>query len=617
MIKLYDHYRDAIKELGAVKRAWFTSFNFSCPFFESYLLPPLIGSDKPRNIRDFEILQKELTDQEIEVTVWADAQYLDATEVKRTSFDLIPINMDRLEGFSSQCVFHPKVILLQNEAGDCILGTGSANLSTAAWAHNTECYTFEKIESKEQFYAVKKFFDRLGATIPQEPNNLSEKGAWQFIHSFQNESFWKQFSKGGMNSLEVVSPYFSKDLSHTIRLMTADKYAQPQEITIIPDFSSGKMRARTIPSVEGIHIKIYRTSMYADQNPLLHAKVWRSDSQCAIGSWNFTRPAMGIEGGKSNNVEAGILYQSTVPALATAKEFYKVPIDDVTLQSETEHDDMPKKSNRLFPFDVSVSFDWEHTTYTVTLSGPVNGSVSVNLPDTSSPLLLTEENRSCDVRIAPEEIYKKRLFHYDYGTDRATGVIKETGLTYRNTFGFETLSDLFDAYGTDTLQETSSHSIVEHLRIADNSPGDAIMETKGETSVLSYFKMFQGFKGLRREIERSKSAEELHKKALVYQGNLKEMKGKIEMLLKEPKKEGESNLKNGVLHWFLIEEYNGALELIKNHGCYKTMATTARKDIKKLSMRSLDSTLLKKGEDLDKRKAYLNVIRSKLSEGVV
>ncbi len=80
------HLKNVLRELQTVKRAWFTSFNMSPSFVEGYILPQIVGmEEKPRNIRDYEHLQKKLSDEDIDVRFFCDIRMAELNEGKKTA----------------------------------------------------------------------------------------------------------------------------------------------------------------------------------------------------------------------------------------------------------------------------------------------------------------------------------------------------------------------------------------------------------------------------------------------------------------------------------------------------------------------------------------------------
>ena len=139
--KLIEAFSEQVKYLGPLKRAWFTTFNLNIDFFERHVLSTLLERDKPRSRIDFELMQQTLNgklketkksngeiESAIDVKIFADQRMYDAGDVKRTAIEIYGVNPSLLDKhrFGDSALFHPKVIYLEDEQGQAILGVGSA-----------------------------------------------------------------------------------------------------------------------------------------------------------------------------------------------------------------------------------------------------------------------------------------------------------------------------------------------------------------------------------------------------------------------------------------------------------------------------------------------------------
>ena len=75
-LKTY-HELKLISEVGVLKTAWFTTFNFSIDFFEKYVLSALVKTNPfdLKNIKDFEALNDRILNAEggaVDVKVFHD-----------------------------------------------------------------------------------------------------------------------------------------------------------------------------------------------------------------------------------------------------------------------------------------------------------------------------------------------------------------------------------------------------------------------------------------------------------------------------------------------------------------------------------------------------------------
>ena len=176
-LKLIEAFSEQVKSLGPLKRAWFTTFNLNIDFFERHVLSALLERDKPRSRIDFELMQQTLNgklketkksngkiESAIDVKIFADQRMYDAGDVKRTAIEIYGVNPSLLDkhstrygSFGDRTLFHPKVIYLEGDKGEAILGVGSANLTVSGWSTNQEVFVFKKVEHKKQLDEIQRF----------------------------------------------------------------------------------------------------------------------------------------------------------------------------------------------------------------------------------------------------------------------------------------------------------------------------------------------------------------------------------------------------------------------------------------------------------------------------
>ncbi len=148
-LKPYNEFKKLLSEVGLVKTAWFTTFNFSISFFEKYILSAIVKTNPfdLKNIKDFEALNDRILNSDagpIDVKVFHDYRAL-RPEIKRTSIQTIGIDPKNISDFFNHGVFHPKVTLLLNDKNEAWIIVGSANLTISAWSKNSEGIVFKKI----------------------------------------------------------------------------------------------------------------------------------------------------------------------------------------------------------------------------------------------------------------------------------------------------------------------------------------------------------------------------------------------------------------------------------------------------------------------------------------
>lgn len=616
MFKLFERYKNVIGDLGNIKRAYFTSFNFGCPFFENYLLPALVDIDRPKNLSDYEHIQFKLTESQVDIQVWVDGQYFDVREPKRFAYDLHLVDMKKLNGFSRSQVFHPKVIFLEGEDGGCYIGAGSANLSVAAWSSNIESYQFEKIQTNAQFDSIRHFFLELGVSdFGQFSGDIVDSlESWKFVHSFQTESFWNQFKvNSNCSEIDVMSPYFSSDLNKSLAMMFPES---DNILNIIPDLSSGKIRLQSLPDHPNVKTQFYALST-KDSDRFVHAKVWRSESKLAVGSWNFTRPAMGLAGENrsGNNVEAGFIYSNKKGNLDKNK-MKKIDNPKQYIQTESESDEMPTVQNTLVDFVVEVTYDWQLSQYHVNLIRTEdqledeNEKYSLKLPDYSQEIEFNKEFKSSTLHIVPKEIYKNKLFEIKFtGGRSAFGVIRELKVDFRKSFQYENINDFFDAFQSDEPETLKSGQVIHGLSGIEESTSDPSIDIDIQTPEISYFRFFQAFLNMKRKFSKTTDVSLFQKMILVHQGNLTELKEKCEKVILD------TNKNSKVLRWFLYEEYNALVHFVRQLDVFTSLEPHIQGEVTPLSD-EFQVDMSTKNSDNTKRKRYLKTIKSKIAEGI-
>ncbi|PLK23983.1 hypothetical protein C0V72_07215 [Porphyrobacter sp. TH134] len=217
-MKLLHELKRKVTGMGPLRRAWFTTFNLDIEFFETFILPAVIGSESPRNRIEFEQLQQELTEKGTDVRVFCDPRFIDTNRIKRTCVPIHAIRPDRLsERFGERSLFHPKVIYLEDDNGRRMIGAGSANLTLSGWGRNLEAFVFREVESLANYREIRTFFNGLwdAAGIEDDVGKLRarRKAAksnekWRFVHSLQDQSFAAQLLGGAeVSDIVVWSPY--------------------------------------------------------------------------------------------------------------------------------------------------------------------------------------------------------------------------------------------------------------------------------------------------------------------------------------------------------------------------------------------------------------------------
>lgn len=472
-MKLLSAFKEQLETLGELRYAWFTSFNINIEFIETYLLPAVLNMEQPKTRTDYEFFQLALTDKKIDFRIFCDKRFMDVDKNKRTAIPIhgvSPVQWE--EWFSKESLFHPKVIYLEDLDGNRILGAGSANLTMSGWGRNQEVFSFHRIETKEQYKAVKDFFFEIASKVglpeglPQRRGLPQDVSNWAFVHSFQEEPFIERlFVNAQAKELLVWSPYFSKDLAAFTQKMKSVVAVEDLEFHLVPDRINGQfIRTPWTEALQALsdsgEITFYENpAPHQDNVELCHAKVWKLGSKLAIGSWNFTTKGANLlteeqEWDQRVNIEAGIIvtdghsWRSAVGNVIELSSADFAP-DDLL---EEEALDLPDQ----LPFDILVQFDWRKQLYKFTgqwHDGAPEEGYAVRVPGHKIAIPLVWRPRKKELDIAtleisdPSALLLERRFQVMRGEREVyRSLITEIELPYRRAQAFDTLDDLLDAF---------------------------------------------------------------------------------------------------------------------------------------------------------------------------
>jgi hypothetical protein len=421
-VELLTDFRDQIERMGELKYVWFTSFNLGLEFVETNLLPAVLGMETPKNRMDYEQMQLVLTEKEIDFRVFCDKRFMESGQNKRTAIPVHGISPASIEYFSKDSLFHPKVIYLEDHNGKKILGAGSANLTISGWGRNQEVFQFFEITALEQYRSVKEFFDTLFENVglecplPIRRSHADESQRWNFVHSFQKETFLDQLFDGcKTDELLVWSPYLPKDLPTYVAKLREVTVRENLEIKLVPDRVGGQY-IRT-PWSDALQRMIMDGGITFYENPsrhanveLCHAKVWKLPGKLAIGSWNFTGPGSnsmrdGVDWSEGNNIEAGFI----IKASYSWEEAVGKPIK--LDQANFASDELLEKDSLKIPlelaFDIRVSFNWREMRYEFSgewLEGNIEDSYSIKVPGVPKAVLLSWRPIKKELQIDPRVV---------------------------------------------------------------------------------------------------------------------------------------------------------------------------------------------------------------------
>lgn len=593
-MKLMSVFKEQLVSLGPLKRVWLTSFNINTDFIETYLLPALLDMDPPRNRMDYESFQFELTQRQIDLRIFCDKRALTADHFKRTAMPIYPVaprSFAGVAGVGADSLFHPKVIYLEDEDGNMVLGAGSANLTVSGWGRNQEVFSFHAVSNADQYRQVKRFFEVLFEQLDVDLDFgvkrkfVGNDHNWQFVHSFQKKRpFVERLFEGGeFRRLTVWSPYLSENLPMLLERLRETAGIPSMNLTLVPDRIEGRY-IRT-PWTDALAASLAKGDIRFCAHPvkrdeaieLTHAKVWLASggqlNRLAIGSWNFTHS--GASSFEHRNIEAGVLIDCDCrPCIAGPH--IDVTADDFASPNVLKDDALDLEEE--LPFDVQVSFNWQQGLYQVLGQLYEKGQgagYQMLLPGIATPILLNwRKNRKGNSwplqsieQIVPDN--EALLSDHSYaivlnGKTVYRGLILELGQSHRRAQGYETLSDLLDSLVNQTEPGSNDKLVLRDSLRNSGGPDEDLPIPAMDTDVeaLSYFRVFTAFEYFRQRLRDVDTYEQLEKWLFTYPGCVQELAAKVrERIDVDPLK---------VFNWFLAQEINALYQVaLERYECFR------------------------------------------------
>ncbi|OWY38177.1 hypothetical protein CEK28_12930 [Xenophilus sp. AP218F] len=577
---MMQEFKKQIKTLGNVKKVWMTTFNLNIDFVERHLLPAILDMDPPRNRLDYESFQLKMAKDDIQVRIFCDKRILMPDQYKRTAVAIHPVSPRAFRNVTEvddQTLFHPKVIYLENDQNEAVLGAGSANLTVGGWGRNQEAFVFRRVSSKTQRNQIKEFFETLregldlGAEMEWNDKLKLQEGDpdWEFVHSFTQRSFLERlFENGHAKQLSVWSPYLSTNLPALINRLRGISRNPKLNVALVADRLENRYfrtpwSEALAECLEDESLRFYESpSQRHDNTEMTHAKIWlargEASARLAVGSWNFTEP--GTSSLDRRNIEAGILLHCPVSSQITGKRL-EVSADNFASQ-EILLQDALKLPDEL-PFDLQVTFDWKQAVFNVSgvwHEGQPVYQYTLRLPGVTKPrTLVWKDRRSGGVYpLEPienlsvpdnEQLLADHSFAIQLeGKTVYRGLVLETNQEYRRSLDFDSLKDLIDNLISGTAPMASGMTTIRKSLHSGVGPDedDPLPNVKIEQDALSYFRLFQAIEQFRKRLQDVKSQEELQKWLFAYPGCLQELVTKTHQQIQESAQP--------VFNWFLAQE---------------------------------------------------------------
>ncbi|MGN7785832.1 phospholipase D-like domain-containing protein [Niabella sp. 22666] len=566
-MRLLEAFKKLIREVQP-EICWFTTFNLNVEFLEKYILAAIAGKDPSelKRAEDYEHLNEELVSKNIRV--WYDFRAMDLCGTKRTTVDLHPVNaaiVTKSEHHDS--IFHPKIIFLKGKE-QAYLMTGSFNLTVAGWASNKESVIIRRISSRENASQVIDFFESLThdgsvskALLNWRKALPDHKSDWQFYTSLQQPDLLNAL---GGRTLYIWSPYFSAKTHELIRhLLNADY----QNINIIPDVDAGskvRIEANDFVQIAAMDsVKIWVDQDKNEKQPLTHAKVWLTETQVAIGSWNCSYRGTGLNVPLSErNIEAGIISpisnkerNGLLNQLAPAAPHQLKGKGQDELSQEWEQVLNP------FTFSCQIIADWNTFTYQLLYeSSPDN--YTVMLPhEPGKKIALSSVNEQSFLKHYANLLYNRRFSIFDSsGIQVFEGHLLEKGKVDRPVRGYLSFDDLFESLIKDPFKSTANARTryatdLEDFLVTD----DLNLAGFKYSGYQSYYYMFVALQKMEDALGEA-NQDQLQSLAFRLPGSLINIKGLLEKSievalskLSENPKELEDDL---LFHYMFVQEFN-------------------------------------------------------------
>jgi hypothetical protein len=581
-MKLLAELQKKVGGMETLCRAWFTSFCLEIEFFETYVLPATLGTDRPRSRLDFEQLQQEITDKDIDVRIFCDPRFVDSHRIKRTCVPVHGIRPQRSSRrFSEPSLFHPKLIYLEDREGKRILGAGSANLTLSGWGRNLEAFSFREVTTRDNYREIRRFFEELCrcAGLPSPLNAQgrfgTEKPDWRFVHSFQEKSFASQILGGAQDTdLVIWSPYLPRDLAGFIARVETAAGVEGLRVHLVPDRLQGRyLRTEWSEQLSRMtadgRLTFYDSPVKEDpRSELRHAKLWKVPGKLAIGSWNFTGPGSNCllgktgAGGGDSNVEAGIIFDDRHLWRNACGTKLDLGPDDCASFEQLESESLPDRP--LPPFDLHIGFDWHALEYRFDGEWLGNGprdAYSLGLPGVESRVALKWTGKGQPAQpgrlsVDDRELLRDRVFKV-YRNDREIyrGLVSERNPRSRRAQCFDSLHDLLEAIVHEddggVLIDLPFRVPLEDDSLPDEPPSpadaDGVLRGEGEErAAVSYFRLFRSTLAYEEKLLRSATLEQLEREVFVLPGCLLELTAKSREALQQPG--------SAVFKWFLANE---------------------------------------------------------------
>jgi hypothetical protein len=206
-------------------------------------------------------------------------------------------------GVGEDSLLHAKVIYLEGEQGR-VLGAGSANLTLSGWARNQEVFHFQPINALSLYQSVKAFFQALftnvGVPCPWKIGAVARSPALSQPCGSATVFRGNRFSSSCWASVLAITwqsgPLICRrDLALFVSHLRSSYEQARMKVSLVPDRLDGQfLRTGWTEALGDLlandELRLRHNPTTVDERtPMTHAKLWKTSTHLAIGSWNFTR----------------------------------------------------------------------------------------------------------------------------------------------------------------------------------------------------------------------------------------------------------------------------------------------------------------------------------------
>ncbi|MFM1744545.1 MAG: hypothetical protein RLZZ630_482 [Bacteroidota bacterium] len=475
--------KQQVKDLIAgreVKAALFYTFNFSPRFFENYVMPLLVPTQRFINneIANHIVWRNLYKEKRVPpVTVYFDQDAKDTDSGPMLDYTFTAVRMPGAG--RSKGNFHPKnsFILVENERGEeeLIVLTGSNNITQNGWCENLECVA-QLVLNPNKYYpaelckSLREFIEQIIITVGSGTFSEAEERIYKSLnrynagsnnapllyHSLMGYSSFgdflreQVFSKAEIHLVEIQSPFFSGHTALVDALMSAG-----MKVKIQAPMHQGTIQLDQLVYEQYLEKGVVWT-VPDDEKRNSHRKTYRFHANdrhfTVVGSINFTQPAWRRFTAKPkhvSNIESALVFEKKVqsPEFLLGKALRK---EQLRFQAPSTAEEL-REERETVP-DIRFEMDWTNrklswtsratNSCTLTLGTQYNVDVSTkghfSFPDNRHGEILLDSLARKPLLTVIEQIEQRQVSHYYY--------MSQIGFGQRPSQFHITPSDMIDAW---------------------------------------------------------------------------------------------------------------------------------------------------------------------------